>query len=138
MSDGELECGITWESALFASRNRLNNLTWIIDRNNIQIDGYTEDIMPLEPLRQKFEAFGFTVLEIDGHNMRAFVDACDRSAATWETPTVIIAHTIPGKGVRFMEFEPAWHGKTPKDKNELNAALRDLRTLGGTIDSEML
>lgn len=138
MSDGELECGITWEAALFASRNQLNNLTWIIDRNNIQIDGYTENIMPLEPLREKFEAFGFTVLEIDGHNIRQFVDACDRSAATWETPTVIIAHTIPGKGVKFMEFEPGWHGKPPKDKTELNAALRDLRTLGGKIDNESL
>lgn len=138
MSDGELEAGITWEAAMFAARNRLSNLTWIIDRNNIQIDGYTEDIMPLEPLRQKFESFGFTVIEIDGHNIRQFVDACDRSATTWESPTVIIAHTIPGKGVRFMEFEPAWHGKPPKDKTELNAALRDLRTLGGTIDSEIL
>ncbi len=138
MSDGELAAGITWEAALFAAKYQLNNLTWIIDRNNIQIDGYTEDIMPLETLRDKFTAFGFTVLEIDGHNIRQFVEACDRSAATWETPTVIIAHTIPGKGVKFMEFEPAWHGKPPKDKNELNAALRDLRTLGGKIDNETL
>ncbi|KKW30081.1 MAG: Transketolase domain protein [Candidatus Uhrbacteria bacterium GW2011_GWD2_52_7] len=138
MSDGELAAGITWEAALFAAKNNLNNLTWIIDRNNIQIDGYTEEIMPLERLHEKFAAFGFTVLEIDGHNMRQFIDACDRSAATWETPTVIIAHTIPGKGVKFMEFEPSWHGKPPKDKTELNAALRDLRTLGGKIDSEAL
>lgn len=136
MSDGELEAGITWEAALFAGKHRLHNLTWIIDRNNIQIDGYTEDIMPLEPLRTKFESFGFTVLEIDGHNIRDFVEACDRSKATWETPTVIIAHTIPGKGVSFMEFEPAWHGKPPKDKTELNAALKELRSLGGTISSE--
>ncbi|MCR4312414.1 MAG: transketolase [Candidatus Uhrbacteria bacterium] len=138
MSDGELAAGITWEAALFAAKYQLNNLTWIIDRNNIQIDGYTEDIMPLESLRDKFTAFGFTVLEIDGHNIRQFVDACDRSAATWETPTVIIAHTIPGKGVKFMEFEPVWHGKPPKDKTELNAALRDLRSLGGKIDNESL
>lgn len=136
MSDGELQAGITWEACLFAARNRLHNLTFIIDRNNIQIDGYTENIMPLEPLHEKFQAFGFTVLEIDGHNIREFVDACDRAKATWETPTVIIAHTIPGKGVGFMEFEPAWHGKPPKDKNELNSALRELRTLGGKIQSE--
>ncbi|MBI1908399.1 transketolase [Candidatus Uhrbacteria bacterium] len=137
MSDGELEAGITWEAALFASRYRLNNLTWIIDRNNIQIDGYTEDIMPLEPLHEKFAAFGFTVIEIDGHNIREFVDACDRAKATFEAPTVIIAHTIPGKGVDFMEFEPAWHGKPPKDRVELNKALRELRTLGGKIESEI-
>jgi transketolase len=136
MSDGELAAGITWEAALFAGKHRLHNLTWIIDRNNIQIDGYTEDIMPLEPLRDKFEAFGFTVLEIDGHNIREFVDACDRAKATWETPTVIIAHTIPGKGVGFMEFEPVWHGKPPKD-GELTDALKDLRTLHGKISSEM-
>ena len=136
MSDGELEAGITWEAALFAGRNQLYNLTWIIDRNNIQIDGYTEDIMPLEPLRQKFEAFGFTVLEIDGHNIREFVEACDRAKAIWETPTVIIAHTIPGKGVSYMEFEPSWHGKPPKDGEELKSALKELRTLGGKIQSE--
>lgn len=137
MSDGELEAGITWEAALFAAKNRLHNLTWIIDRNNIQIDGYTEDIMPIEPLHEKFASFGFTVLEIDGHNIREFIDACDRAKATWESPTVIIAHTIPGKGVGFMEADPAWHGKTPKDNAELNAALRDLRTLGGKIQSEI-
>lgn len=137
MSDGELEAGITWETALFASRNRLSNVTWIIDRNNIQIDGYTEDIMPLEPLHEKFSAFGWNVIEIDGHNIREFVDACDRAKATWEAPTVIIAHTIPGKGVSFMEFEPIWHGKPPKDTSELNQAIKELRTLGGKIQSEM-
>ena len=137
MSDGELAAGITWEAALFAGKHKLHNLTWIIDRNNIQIDGYTEDIMPLEPLHDKFAAFGFTVLEIDGHNIREFVEACDRATATWETPTVIIAHTIPGKGVPYMEFEPAWHGKPPKPGAELNLALKELRTLGGKIQSEM-
>ncbi|MEK7183851.1 MAG: transketolase [Patescibacteria group bacterium] len=137
MSDGELAAGITWEAALFAGKHKLHNLTWIIDRNNIQIDGYTEDIMPLEPLHEKFAAFGFTVLEIDGHNIQEFVDACDRAKATWETPTVIIAHTIPGKGVSYMEFEPAWHGKSPKAGEELNSALKELRTLGGKIQSEM-
>lgn len=135
MSDGELECGITWEAALFAAKYQLNNLTWIIDRNNIQIDGYTEDIMPLESVRDKFTAFGWNVLEIDGHNMRDIINACDRGESTWEAPTVIIAHTIPGKGVSFMECEPSWHGKPPKDKTQLNQALKELRTLNGKIES---
>lgn len=138
MSDGELECGITWEAALFAAKYRLNNLTWIIDRNNIQIDGYTEDIMPLEPLHEKFAAFGWNVLEIDGHNIRDIIAACDRGESTWEKPTVIIAHTIPGKGVSFMECEPSWHGKPPKDRTELTLALKDLRTLNGKINNETL
>ncbi|MFZ2681638.1 MAG: transketolase [Patescibacteria group bacterium] len=137
MSDGELAAGITWEAALFASKYQLHNLTWIIDRNNIQIDGYTEDIMPLEPLHDKFAAFGFNVIEIDGHNQREFIEACDRSKATWEAPTVIIAHTIPGKGVSYMEFEPAWHGKPPQPGQEITAALKELRTLHGQIKSEM-
>lgn len=136
MSDGELEAGITWEAALFAGKHRLHNLTWIIDRNNIQIDGYTEDIMPLEPLRDKFEAFNFEVIDIDGNNIREFVDACRYAKTIFERPTVIIAHTIPGKGVSFMEYQPAWHGKPPKDKQELNKALKELRTLGGHIQSE--
>lgn len=144
MSDGELEAGITWEAAMFAGRNELHNLTWIIDRNNIQIDGYTEDIMPLEPLRDKFEAFNFEVVEIDGHNIKEFVDACNYTRTIWNRPSVIIAHTIPGKGVDFMEFDYKWHGAPPgkgtedkvkKDK-QLAEALKDLRTLGGKITSE--
>lgn len=144
MSDGELEAGITWEAALFAGRNKLHNLTWIIDRNNIQIDGYTENIMPLEPLRDKFEAFNFEVIEVDGHNMREFVDACNYARTIWEKPHVIIAHTIPGKGVDFMEFDFRWHGAPPglgpedqvKKDQQLKEALKDLRTLGGKIKSE--
>lgn len=138
MSDGELQCGITWESAMFAAKYRLNNLTWIIDRNNIQIDGYTEDVMPLEPLREKFSAFGWNVLEIDGHNIRDIVSACDRGESTFESPTVIIAHTIPGKGVSFMEFEPSWHGKPPKNSQQLTKALNDLRSLNGTLHHDSL
>lgn len=144
LSDGELEAGITWEAAMFAGRNKLHNLTWIIDRNNIQIDGYTEDIMPLEPLKDKFEAFNFHVIEIDGHNIRELVDACRYAQSIWEKPVVIIAHTIPGKGVDFMEFDFKWHGAPPgkgpeddfKKKDQLKEALKDLRTLGGKITSE--
>lgn len=136
MSDGELQAGITWEAALFAAKNQLHNLTWIIDRNNIQIDGNTEDVMPLEPLSEKFEAFGFNVLNIDGHNLQEITAACDQAKATWGQPTVIIAHTIPGKGVDFMENDFTWHGKPP-NKDELKVALKELRTLGGQIESEM-
>jgi transketolase len=136
LSDGELECGITWEAAMFAAKYQLNNLTWIIDRNNIQIDGYTEDIMPLESIRDKFTSFGWNVLEIDGHNIRDIVNACDRGASTFEAPTVIIAHTIPGKGVSFMEFEPSWHGKPPNNRQQLNTALKELRTLNGTLTND--
>lgn len=136
LSDGELEAGITWEAALFAGKNRLHNLTWIIDRNNIQIDGYTEDIMPLEPLHDKFAAFNWNVLEVNGHNIREIVAACDQAKATFEKPTVIIAHTVPGKGVPFMECDPAWHGKPPKKGEELNEALKAIRTLNGKIASE--
>ncbi|MFH1631816.1 MAG: transketolase [bacterium] len=144
MSDGELEAGITWEAAMFAGKHSLHNLTWIIDRNNIQIDGFTEDIMPLEPLRDKFEAFNFEVVDIDGHNIREFVDACEYSKSIWERPVVIIAHTIPGRGVDFMECDFMWHGappgKGPEDdypkSEQLKEALKDLRTLGGKITSE--
>ncbi|PIZ54806.1 transketolase, partial [Candidatus Uhrbacteria bacterium CG_4_10_14_0_2_um_filter_41_7] len=144
MSDGELEAGIVWEAAMFAGKYKLHNLTWIIDRNNIQIDGFTEDIMPLEPIKDKFEAFGFEVIEVDGHNIDRFVDACREAQAIWERPVVIIAHTIPGKGVDFMEFDYKWHGAPPgkgpedtfKKADQLNEALKDLRTLGGKIKSE--
>lgn len=129
---------------MFAGKNRLHNLTWIVDRNNIQIDGYTEDIMPLEPLADKFSAFNFHVIEIDGHNIREFVDACKFAKTIWEQPVVILAHTTPGKGVDFMEFDFKWHGappgKGPEDVfdkgDQLREALKDLRTLGGKISSE--
>ena len=135
-SDGELEEGQTWEAFMFAGNYPLHNLTVIVDRNNIQIDGMTENIQPLEPLRAKFEAFNFHVIDIDGHNMREFVDACDRARAVYEKPVAIIAHTIPGKGVDFMEFDYLWHGKPPKPGVESRKALHDLRTLGGKIKSE--
>ncbi|PIR47505.1 transketolase [Candidatus Uhrbacteria bacterium CG10_big_fil_rev_8_21_14_0_10_50_16] len=135
LSDGELEEGITWESAMFAGKEKLHNMTWIIDRNNIQIDGPTEVVMPLEGLRAKFEAFNFHVMEIDGHNVREIVDAIGQGHAVTEKPTVIIAHTIPGKGVDFMEYDYHWHGKPPNPQ-EARAALAQLRTLDGKIDSE--
>ncbi len=133
MGDGELNEGNIWETALFAGKNKLHNLIGLIDRNNIQIDGYTEDVMPLEPLRDKFEAFNWHVIDIDGHNIESIIDACNEARAIFEKPTMIICHTIPGKGVHFMERDYAWHGKPPK-KDEAAHALKHLRSLGGEIE----
>lgn len=134
-SDGEHEEGNHWEAVMFAGKNNLHNLTAIVDRNNIQIDGFTEDIMPLEPLVEKYKAFNWSVIEIDGHNIEEIVDAANKAKAIFENPTVIIAHTIPGKGVEFMENLPEWHGKPP-NKPESVQALKELRTLAGRIKSE--
>ena len=135
LSDGEHQEGNLWEAAMFAAKYRLGNLTAIMDRNNIQIDGFTEDIMPLNPLREKYEAFNWHVIEIDGHNMEELVYAVNEAEATYERPTMIIAHTIPGKGVSFIERDYLWHGKPPKG-DEVTRALDELRTLGGRIASE--
>jgi len=134
-SDGEHQEGNTWEAAMLAPKYKLDNLTLIIDRNNIQIDGNTEDVMPLESLRLKYESFNWNVLEIDGNNIRGFVDAINTARSVRERPTCIIAHTIPGKGVDFMENDFTWHGKPPNDK-EAKEALAELRTLQGKIKSE--
>jgi len=128
-SDGEHDSGNHWEAVLFAGKNNLGNLTLIVDRNNIQIDGYTEDVMPLEPFREKYEAFNWHVLDIDGHNIKEIIDACNHAKAVWNNPTVIIAHTTP------MENLPVWHGKPP-NKEEAKKALHELRTLGGKIKGE--
>jgi transketolase len=135
MSDAEHQEGNIWEAVMFAGKERLSNLTAIVDRNNIQIDGFTEEVMPLDPLRAKYEAFRWHVLEVDGHNVRQIVDAAHEAIAVYEAPTVIIAHTIPGRGVRFMENDYTWHGKPP-GKEEAKAALRDIRTLNDRIHSE--
>lgn len=135
MGDGELNEGNVWEAAMFAGKEKLYNLTAIIDRNNIQIDGQTEDVMPLEDLSAKWEAFGWHVIEIDGHNIEAVIDACAMGRAIVEKPVVIIAHTVPGKGVDFMEYDFHWHG-APPNSDEAKRALHDLRTLRGKIRSE--
>ena len=134
-SDAEHDSGNHWEAVAFAGKYNLSNLTAIVDRNNIQIDGYTEDVMPLEPLADKYKAFNWNVLEINGHNFEEIIDAVEHARAVYENPTVIIAHTIPGKGVSFMENLPEWHGKPPS-KEEAKKALHELRTLGGKIKSE--
>lgn len=134
-SDAEHQEGNIWEAAMFAAKYKLANLTVIIDRNNIQIDGTTETVMPLEPLRAKYESFGWHVLEIDGHNIHAIIDACEEAKAISEQPTAIIAHTIPGKGVDFMEFDYHWHSKDFAPGEALKA-LAELRSLGGRISGE--
>ncbi|MBI4435158.1 transketolase [Candidatus Uhrbacteria bacterium] len=136
MSDGELEAGQTWEAMLFAGRNKLYNCTFIIDRNNIQIDGTTEEIMPLEPLAAKFESFNLNVVRCAGNSIRDFVTAVERAHGVSEKPTVIIADTIPGYGVPYMEHDYLWHGKPPAPGTEANEAINSLRTLGGKIVSE--
>lgn len=135
VSDGEHQEGNTWEAIMFAGKHRLNNLTVVIDRNNIQIDGFTEDVMPLESLRDKYEAFNWHVLDVNGHDIEEFVASVSEAKAIYEKPTVIIAHTIPGKGVSFMEHDFTWHGKPP-DKEQGRKALHELRTLRGQIESE--
>ncbi len=135
LSDGEHEEGNHWEAVMFAGKNKLSNLTAVIDRNNIQIDGDTESVMPLESLRDKYESFRWNVIDVDGHNIERFVDAVFEAKAIYERPTVIIAHTIPGKGVSFMEKDYKWHGKPP-NKEEAREALSELRTLGRRIKSE--
>jgi len=134
-SDGEHQEGNTWEAIMFAGKLKLDNLTVVVDRNNIQIDGYTEHIMPLEPFKQKYEAFNWQVLEVDGNNIRAFIDTVEEAKAIHEKPTVIIAHTIPGKGVDFMENDYLWHGNPP-NQEQAKKALDELRTLEGKIISE--
>lgn len=134
LSDGEMDAGNTWESAMFAGNNKLAHLTAVIDRNNIQINGNTESVMPLEPLRDKWEAFNWHVLEVDGHNISEFIGAVEEAKAIVEKPVVIIAHTIPGKGVKEIEYDFHWHGKPPSTEEE-QKFLKELRTLRGKIDA---
>lgn len=136
MGDGELNEGQCWEAFMLAGKLNLNELTVFVDRNNIQIDGYTEDIMPLEPFADKFRAFNWSVIEIDGHNMRDIINATKKARAIYENPTVIICHTIPGKGVDFMENDFVWHGKPP-NASEAELALHELQTLRGHIKNDM-
>lgn len=144
LGDGELNEGQNWEAVMLAAKNKLGNLIAIVDRNNIQIDGYTDDVMPLGNLVHKFESFGWHAEEIDGHNFENIISAIGRAQAVYDAPSVIIARTIPGKGVSFMEKDFKWHGnppgtdipgEPPKDK-QAEIALHDLRTLGGQIRGE--
>ncbi len=135
LSDGEHDEGNTWEAVLLAGKEKLRNLIAIIDRNNIQIDGYTEDIMPMGDMASKYREFGWHVQEIDGHSFRDINDAICKAKAVYEKPSVIVARTVPGRGVKEFERDYRWHGKAP-NKEEANMALKELRTLGGKIKSE--
>lgn len=128
VSDGEQNEGNTWEAVLFAAAKQLNNLTVIMDRNNIQIDGNTEDIMPLDSIVDKYRAFNWNVLDIDGHDLAAIIEACEQSKREQHRPTLIVANVIPGKGVSFMERQYAWHGKAP-NAEQLEQALEELKSL---------
>lgn len=134
MGDGELDEGNIWEAAMFAGKNKLSQLIGFVDRNNIQIDGSTEDVMPLEDLRGKWESFGWHVQEIDGHNIESIIDAASMARAITNKPSVILAHTIPGKGVDFMEYDYKWHGMPPNHE-QAREALMKLRTLDGKIEA---
>ena len=135
MSDGEQEEGNTWEAAMFAGKNKLSNLTAVMDRNNIQIDGMTEDVMPLESIADKYRAFNWHVIEVGGHDFSAFIAAVEEAKAIYEKPTIIIAHTIPGKGVPEIEFDYHWHGKPPT-KEEGKRFLKEIRTMSGKVPHE--
>jgi transketolase len=135
VGDGELDEGNNWEAIMLAAKYQLNNIIAIIDRNNIQIDGPTETVMPLEDLQTKWEAFGWHVIQIDGNDIEAVIDACAMARAIVEKPVCIIAHTIPGKGVDFMEYDFHWHG-APPNAEQAKIALHELRTLQGKIRSE--
>ena len=135
MSDAEQACGVTYEAMLFAGGKRLNNLTGVIDRNNIQIDGVTEEIMPLEPLKEKYQACGWHVLEVHGHDLTAFIAAVEEAKTIKEKPTCIIAYTVPGKGVSFMENKFEWHGMPPNAEQAV-LAMEELRALERQIQSE--
>ncbi len=141
MGDGEIDCGQMWEAFMHAGKEQLHNLIGIVDRNGIQIDGYTKDVMPLEPLAEKLESFNWDVQEVDGHNIRAMNDAIGKAQAVYSQPSIIIAHTIPSKGVDVFERDFKWHdnppGKGPEDQIEkpeqARVALEKLRTLAGNI-----
>ncbi len=126
LSDGELDCGQNWEAIMLAGKEKLHNLIAIIDRNNIQIDGFTEDIMPLEPLSNKFKSFNWHVIEITGHNFDQIAGAVEEAKAVFDRPAVIIANNIPGKGVPAFERKFEWHGKPPAPK-EGEEAIKHLR-----------
>lgn len=134
MGDGELNEGQIWEAALLAGKEKLGNLICFVDRNNIQIDGFTEDILPLEPLDKKFEAFNFDVQVINGNNIEEIYNAIEKAKATFNKPSIIICKTIPGKGVKEFEKDFHWHGKAP-NKEEADNSLKQLRNLGGQIES---
>jgi len=135
MGDGETDEGNVWEAAMLASKYKLGNIIAILDRNNIQIDGPTEEVMPLENIVDKWQSFGWNVLEADGNNIEDVINALKFAKTIENSPVMIIAHTIPGMGVDFMENDFHWHGMPPNHE-QAKIALKELRTLQGRIKSE--
>lgn len=127
LGDGECQCGILWEGAMISAKYGLSKLTAIVDYNDVQLDGFVHDIMPIEPFVEKWKSFNWTVLEIDGHNVKEILQALDEAKGITNMPTVIIAHTTKGKGVSFMENKSTWHGKCPDD-SEYAMAVEELKT----------
>lgn len=134
MSDGEQDEGNNWEAVMFAAKYKLSNLTAIMDRNYIQIDGNTENIMPLDPIDEKYKSFNWNVININGHDFNEISNAVRVAKSVSDKPTVIIAHTTPGKGVSFMENKFEWHGKPPT-KEEAVLALKELEEIAKKIRS---
>jgi len=131
VGDGECQCGVLWEGAMIASKYRLSELTVIVDHNHVQLDGPVHEILPLDSLAEKWRAFNFAVIEIDGNNMREVLDALDMAKEIHNKPTAIIAHTTKGKGVSFMENKSAWHGRPPNDEEYAQAISELKRRLQG-------
>lgn len=125
LGDGELNEGLVWEALMSAAHYKLDNLTAVLDFNGLQIDGRNEDVMSISPVDQKLMSFGWNVIVVDGHNMEALLNAFEEAKTVKGQPTVIIAKTLKGKGVSFMEDQVGWHGKAPSDA-ELEAALNEL------------
>ena len=124
--DGELEEGQVWEAAMCAAHYKLDNLTAFVDYNGLQIDGNIEDVMNPRPIDKKFEAFGWNVLDIDGHDYDEIIDAIEKAKECKDKPTVVVCNTVKGKGVSFMENQAGWHGTAPS-KEQCEKALRDWR-----------
>lgn len=130
LSDAELQEGQNWEALMFAGNNKLDNLVAVVDFNNMQIDGDVSDVMPIEPLVDKFKAFNWHVVEIDGHNFDDIINGLREAESIHDLPTVIVAHTTPGKGVSFMENSFYWHSH-PFKEGEAQASIKDLLNFGG-------
>lgn len=126
LGDGEIEEGQIWEAAMAASKYKLDNLCVVVDNNNLQIDGTIEEVMSSYPIDEKFKSFGFQIINIDGHNIREIIDAFDVAKSVKEKPTCIIAKTVKGKGISFMENQVGWHGKAPNEE-QYRQAMEELK-----------
>ncbi len=129
VGDGECQSGIIWEGVMLAAKYRLANLITIVDYNKVQLDGRLDEILPMESLKDRWTSFGWNVIEIDGHDILQVIDSLAKASTNSDKPTVIIAHTIKGKGVSFMEGKAEWHGKVPS-KDEMKLALEELTRNG--------